>query len=97
MDGSSVKALAGAVALAAAHGGSGATAAVAIGISIALNEVGVDVDASIRDADQGVTTTSGAVSIVGDLARPAALHARPAPARRSSTRQQPTPTPTAVR
>ncbi|MEY2518222.1 MAG: large repetitive protein, partial [bacterium] len=61
-DASGIKALAGAAAIAAAIGGDNSVA-VALGISIALNEVGVAVDASIRNADQGLTTTAGGVSL----------------------------------
>ena len=69
-DESSVKALAGAVSVAAAVGGVSVSGALSIGISIALNEVDVDVDASIRDADQLVRSTGGSIELhaiaVGD-------------------------------
>jgi hypothetical protein len=47
-------------------GGFGSTAgvAVAVGLSLAFNEVDNAVDASIRNADQGVTATVGGVEVV---------------------------------
>ena len=64
-DASGIKALAGAAALSAAIG-SATSIAVALGISIALNEVGIGVDASIRNADEGLTTTAGGVSVTAN-------------------------------
>ncbi|MFN9549073.1 MAG: hypothetical protein ACK56Q_02210, partial [Pirellulaceae bacterium] len=62
IDSSSIDAIAGAASLA---GGFASTAgvAVAVGLSLAFNEVDNQVDASIRNVDQGVTANSGDISI----------------------------------
>ncbi|MFV2066971.1 MAG: beta strand repeat-containing protein, partial [Pirellulales bacterium] len=61
-DGSSVSTVAGAASLSAGIG-STAGVSVSIGLSIALNEISNDVAAYIEDVDQGLTTTSGDVTI----------------------------------
>ncbi|MCB1998993.1 MAG: LEPR-XLL domain-containing protein, partial [Rhodoferax sp.] len=62
VDSSSINAVAGAGALAAGFGGTAGIAA-AIGLSLAFNEIDNDVAASIRNADQGVTATTGGVTV----------------------------------
>ena len=57
-DASGIKALAGAASIAASVSGP-TTVAVSVAMTQALNEVGVAVDASIRNADQGVTAAQG--------------------------------------
>ncbi len=61
-DASGINAVAGAASLAASVGGTGG-GAVSIGLSIAINEVRNDVEAYISDADGGVTTSSGSITI----------------------------------
>ena len=61
-DSSSISAIAGAASLAASFGSS-VGGSLAIGISLARNEISNDVFAYIQDADQGVTTTTGDVTI----------------------------------
>ncbi|MEY2514639.1 MAG: large repetitive protein, partial [bacterium] len=58
-DASGIEALAGAASIAGSARGPVATVAVALAMTKALNEVGVDVDASIRNADQGDTALQG--------------------------------------
>ena len=61
-DSSSINAVAGAGSLAASFGEKVGVAA-SIGLSLAFNDIGNDVDASIRNADEGVTTTAGGVTV----------------------------------
>ena len=61
-DGSGISAIAGAASLAASVAGTTGVS-VSIGLSIAFNEISGDVAASIQSADQGVTTTSGDVTL----------------------------------
>jgi hypothetical protein len=61
-DGSGISAIAGAASLAASVAGTTGVS-VSIGLSIAFNELSGDVAASIQGADQGVTTTSGDVTL----------------------------------
>ena len=58
-DASGIEALAGATSIAASAKGPVATVAVSLAMTKAHNEVAVDVDASIRNADQGVTSPQG--------------------------------------
>ena len=61
-DASGIDSIAGAASVGAAIGGT-TGASVAIGLSVAFNEVSNEVEAFIRNADQGVTTTSGDITI----------------------------------
>ncbi len=61
-DASGINAVAGAASLAASVGGTGG-GAVSIGLSIAINEVRNDVEAYISNADGGVTTSGGSITI----------------------------------
>ena len=60
-DSSGINAIVGAASVAAGFGGVGV--AVSLGIALAFNEVSNNVAAYIANADQGVTTTSGAVTV----------------------------------
>lgn len=63
IDGSSIVSIAGAASVAASFGGS-AGVAVSIGVALARNAISNAIDAVIRNADQGVTTTVGNVQLV---------------------------------
>ena len=84
-DSSGINAIAGAASLAAGFG-STAGVAVAVGLSLAFNEVSNNVEAYISGMDEGVTTSSGSITIsalsqgqhlfdlnIGDLLTPANL------------------------
>ncbi len=62
IDASEIDSIVGAASLSGAIAGTTA-GAVSIGLSVAFNEVGNEVAAYINSADQGVTTTSGDVSV----------------------------------
>ena len=62
-DSSVIDSIAGAAALSAGIGTSGAGVAVSIGLSLAFNEIRNDVGAYVKDADFGLTTSSGDVTI----------------------------------
>src|SRR5207247_2207315 len=66
-DASGIKALAGAASIAATFGGE-IGAAISLALSIAFNDVSNQVEAAISDADQGVTTTAGGVSVEANTA-----------------------------
>src|SRR4029079_6269028 len=61
-DGSGIDAIAGAASIAVGFGMTSGVA-VAVGLSLAFNEVGNDVQAYVRDADQGVTSRAGDIVI----------------------------------
>ncbi|MGB8168696.1 MAG: hypothetical protein WCF18_14460, partial [Chthoniobacteraceae bacterium] len=61
-DSSSIDAIAGAAALAGSAGGT-TGAAVSIGLSIAFNEISGDTAGYIKNADQGVVSTTGNISV----------------------------------
>ena len=65
-DSSGISAIAGAAAVAAGFGVVGA--ALSIAVTIAYNEVDNDVDAYVANADQGVSTTGGAMKVAASTA-----------------------------
>ena len=62
-DSSSISAITAAASLAGAISGGNLGVSVSIGLSIALNEIGNEVDAYIKNADQGVTATDGDITV----------------------------------
>jgi hypothetical protein len=61
-DASGIRAIAGAAAIAASFGGTSGLA-FSLALSVAINDVSNRVEAAIQNADQGVTTTSGPVTV----------------------------------